>query len=123
VADEPTAAERATEEALLEWMRSCCATFGARTFEEDFAQRLGKQLSVLHDLGLLGTDSELETARSAAVALHNECEVLTEALRLLTHEHDPYETRVDYCRRCSFRVDDPRHRTPAFLGKRYGFGA
>lgn len=65
---------------------------------------------------------ERDRARAAAVALEQECAVLTDTLALLTHEYDPIEALARYCQVCTSRVDDPRHRTPVWLRKRHGLG-
>lgn len=62
-------------------------------------------------------------ARAAAVALEQECAVLSDTLAKLTHEFEPYTSHSSHCRVCTWRVDDPRHRTPAWLRARYQLGA
>lgn len=65
--------------------------------------------------------ADLERARGIAVALEQECAVLTDVLALFTHEYRAQVTRPGHCH-CGLRADNVEHRTPAFLRKRYGFG-
>lgn len=66
--------------------------------------------------------TDLERARAAAVALEQECAALTDTLALLTHEYVPDLGATGWCRDCDWRADDPCHRTPDWLRKRFGLG-
>lgn len=64
----------------------------------------------------------VESARTAAVTLEQECAVLTDTLGLFTHEYEPDLHRTGYCHVCGYRADRIQHRTPAWLRKRHGLG-